>query len=177
MQTTVNDVMPAAFEGMIADSMHATDFVSRKAQPSASPYIPFGKMVVWNTADTADLALVRLPAAAADIARGRLQGIAIAETSKQLDPAIAWGHYKAGEVISVMRKGRIWVISESAVTALDNGVFVRHTDPGVTPPLASLGSFRTDADTADATAMPAGTAQWLTTCSAGGLALLQIDLP
>ncbi len=177
MQTVVNDTPGSAYEGMIADDM-IKDFVSRKAHQSiVTPHIPFGKMCVIDSAGTFTVDQVALPNAAAEIAAGFLQGIAIAETSKQLDPSVAWGHYKAGEMVSVLRKGRIWVVCEQAVTALNAGVFVRHTTPGGAPPLASLGSFRIDADTANATAMPAGTAQWLTLCSAGGLALLQIDLP
>lgn len=72
----------------------------------------------------------------------------------------------------VLRKGRIWVVVEEAVTTTD-AVFYRHTTPGADPQF--LGRFRTDADTASATQITA--ARWVSAAAAGGLAKLEINLP
>ena len=75
---------------------------------------------------------------------------------------------------NIVRRGRIWVVAEDEVTTVNDGVFYRHTSPGADPEF--LGRFRTDADTADATAIPE--AKWLTvTTGAGQLALLEVNLP
>lgn len=73
----------------------------------------------------------------------------------------------------ILRRGRIWVVTETAITDVTVGVFYRHTTPGALP--EALGRFRVDADTADATQVTA--AKWLTTAAAGGLAQLEINLP
>lgn len=177
-QTTVGTVPAAAFEGMVADGdLFARRIVSRLAHQVATPYIPFGKFVVWNSADTVEQ--VRLPAALADVVGGRMGGIAIAETSIQDDTLVAWGHYINGRMVPVMRKGVIWVISETAITDLNLPVCVRATNAGVTPPLATLGSFRGDVDaqTPDRAVSLGALASWLDLCSAGGLARVAINLP
>jgi hypothetical protein len=170
-QTAVNLVPARAFEGMLADGAPMRDIISRLAKAPSTPFIPFGKAVSQNTADETDQ--VRLPASATDVTL-RLMGIAIAESSIEHDDVVAWGHFSDGMSIPVLRVGRIWVISEVGHD-IGDGVFVRHTTPGGSPPLASRGSFRKDADTANASQV--SNAQWLTAGAAGGLALLGINLP
>lgn len=172
-QTAVNDVPAQAFEGMVRDTAQVKDIISRLANEAATPFIPFGKAVVKLTADADNQC--SLPASATDVT-DRLLGIAIADVSIEEDAAIAFGHYKEGDSVPVLRKGRIWVIAETIVTDISLGVFIRHTTPGGSPPLASLGSFRTDADTANATENTSLT--WLTTTSAiGELAVVEFNLP
>lgn len=75
------------------------------------------------------------------------------------------------DAVSVCSKGAVWVISETAVTANTSAVFCRYaTGTGTV-----IGSFRTDADTATAAVVPG--ARWLTSCLAGGLAQLEVNLP
>jgi hypothetical protein len=76
-----------------------------------------------------------------------------------------------GEPASLVRKGRVWVSVEEAVTPGDD-VFFRHTAGGGG---TELGVFRTDADTASADQV-AG-ASWLSTTAGAGIALLEINIP
>lgn len=172
-QTSVSDVPAQAFEGMVRDIAMVKDTISRLANEAATPFIPFGKAVVKLTGDADNQC--SLPAATADVT-DRMLGIAVADVGIEEDSSIAWGHYKAGLAVPVLSKGRIWVIAEDQVTDISLPVFVRFTDPGGSAPLASLGSFRTDADTADAVEQPA--CRWrTTTAGAGELAVVEINLP
>ena len=78
--------------------------------------------------------------------------------------------YDLEDAMSVMRKGRIYVEVEDAVTA-GSQAFVRFeaTSPEV------HGAFRSDADSGDAVELPSGFFQ--TTTAAGGIAILSINLP
>ena len=80
-------------------------------------------------------------------------------------------NFAAGETLAVMRKGRIWVITEEAVTPA-SPVFVRFASGGGG---TQLGAFRDDADTATAVDMSAKL-KFLTTAAADALVLLQVDL-
>ncbi len=77
----------------------------------------------------------------------------------------------AGEVASLLRKGRIFVVVEEAI-ALTDSVFFRHTAGGGG---SNLGAFRTDADTATADQLVA--AKWLSVTSGAGIALLDLNHP
>jgi hypothetical protein len=67
----------------------------------------------------------------------------------------------------VIRRGRIWVLTETAMT-YGQAVFVRFTANGGN---TQLGKVRNDADTANAVAAPGW--QCLTTLAAGGLAIIE----
>ena len=168
-QTAYQNFPDAAFEGLRADS-GAVDIVSRLAEV----IVPFGKLVVASTGQSEDLA--KLPTATADITtKGLVHGIAIADPSKEGAAADLFGQYAVDQAIPVMRKGRIFVIAEDEVTDLDKPVFVRFADAGGSPPDASLGSFRTDLDVADAVELPQ--ARWRSrTVGTFQLAILEIDL-
>ena len=172
-QTVVNSVPAAAFEGMLADGTRVRDIISRLAKDGiATPFIPFGKAVAFVPGDNDDQC--NLPSAAAHVTASLL-GVAIADTSLEQVEAVAWGHYAAEQPVPVMRKGRIFVIAEDAVTPASD-VFIRHSTPGGSPPLASRGSFRSDADTANASQVPNGAMKFLTTAGAGELVLLEVNL-
>lgn len=83
--------------------------------------------------------------------------------------------FEDGETVPNLRKGRIWVKSESIITAVSNPVYLRHTANGsVNVP----GQFRIDADTANADLIASTQAQWVTTTTAiNQLAVLSINLP
>ena len=98
------------------------------------------------------------------------QGVAARDQREQtLITGIA--QYVAGDAVSVLRKGRIWVPTEEAVTPADS-VFLRHTINGA----LTVGGWRTDADTARADDVSTF-CSWLDYDSANGLALLDINLP
>jgi hypothetical protein len=74
-----------------------------------------------------------------------------------------------GKVVNVLHEGRILVVCEDACTPADS-VYVRVASGGGG---TQLGAFRTDADTA--TARAASGMRFLTSASAGGLVLLEVD--
>lgn len=70
----------------------------------------------------------------------------------------------------VLRMGRIWVVTETNVTPA-SGVFVRALPNGGN---TTIGAFRGTADGTN-TIDVSSFAQWVTSGSAGGLALLEVD--
>lgn len=139
------------------------------ANVSGNP-IPFGRGVV-RSASGDDLAV--LPSATGFVfegisvnrAKGRIKDNSVSP------PITGDAEYKEDESFPVLRKGRIWVIPEDAVTPASD-VYLRHTANGVT---FVPGRWRTDADTAKGDQITG--ARWLTTASAGQLAVLEINLP
>jgi len=172
-QTSYQNFPDAAREGFLADSAIVRDIVSRISEEAASPFVPFGKLVVATTGQSEKLA--KLPTAAADITTaGIVHGVAMADTSKETPKGATFGYYAENDAIPCVRKGRIWVVSEDEVTDLDQGVYVRFQNPGGSPPDASLGSFAAAAG-ADY-ALLAG-ARWRTrTTGTFGLAIVELDL-
>lgn len=80
--------------------------------------------------------------------------------------------YEAGEAISVLRKGRIWVLAEDVIS-LDSDVYLRHT-LGAADEVP--GRFRTDADSAKGDQIT--NARWVSeTTGADELAQLEINIP
>lgn len=75
------------------------------------------------------------------------------------------------EEATVLRRGRVWVVVEEAISIGDD-VFFRHTAGGGG---TEIGAFRTDADTA--TADQVTQAEWLSETAGAGVALLEINLP
>lgn len=75
------------------------------------------------------------------------------------------------EVASVLRRGRIWVRVEEAVSVGDP-VFFRHTAGAGG---SELGAFRNDADTA--TCDQVTSAAWLQGSAGAGVALLELNIP
>lgn len=166
MQLAYNNFPDQAREGFLVDTSPVRDIVSRLAEV----VIPFGKFVVATIGQSEDL--VKLPTAATDISVAGLgAGVAIADTSKETPDGATRGEFAIDDAVPVIRKGRIWVLAEDEVTDLDKPVFVRFVAAG----LEVLGSFRTDADTADAEELTK--ARWRSrTVGAGQLAILEIDL-
>jgi hypothetical protein len=186
-QTAVNAEPGQAYEGKVhVSGSFPTSFVSR----IANELIYFGKLVVPLT--TGELAVggaaggpqsVKLPTTAADVLLAKQGGgIAIADPSIERlsvnGVAAAYGAYPAEDALSVMRKGQIWVVVETALLDLSLPVFVRVATPGGTPPAASLGSFSPVDTGADFEPAPEGLA-WLGAAAVGAVnfALLSVNLP
>ena len=74
------------------------------------------------------------------------------------------------ETASVLRRGRIWVVVEEAITVGDD-VYFRHT-AGTG---SEIGAFRNDADTASCDQVT--NAQWLQGSTGAGIALLELNIP
>ncbi len=157
MQLNYDDLLPSV-EGGLGDAGHH-DIVSR----FSSSIVLFGQ----------GLAVVGPDESAQPSATGFVfEGVAL-KVNLPLNNATGLAQYDANKAISVLRKGRVWVKSESIITnIITNGVFLRHTVNGALIP----GQFRIDADTARADQIT--TARWLTTTAAiNQLALLEFNIP
>lgn len=136
---------------------------------AGEPIAP-GRFVLRNASAPSNKTVL-LPASAADITNSFLAGgVSVLDASVERTPNddALYGQYSAFPMI---RKGRIWVVSEDTIAAL-GGVYVRFQNgTGVLP----IGRF-SSVTHADKGLLP--NARWLTTTSAPGqLALLGIDLP
>jgi len=109
---------------------------------------------------------VAIPAAASF----KFAGVSV-QTNKATPRATGIALYEADEEFSMLRKGRIWVYAEEAVDPT-KAVFLRHTINSTLLP----GDFRTDIDTANAEDISAF-ARWVSTTTAAGLAMLEINAP
>lgn len=138
--------------------------VNTQANTATQP-IKFGKGVVKRTGGNSNDQSCMLPSATGQAFLG------IVERNHNLvDATAAADAARPFSVMSIGKRGRWWVEVEDAVDA-EGAVFCRHTATGT----EELGSFRSDADTADADEI-AG-AKFKTSTSGRGMALLELNLP
>lgn len=162
MQTSYSLNISPAQAGQIGDSgFH--DIVSRKNTASA---LLFGHAVKLGASEGEVIA----PAAAADITDLKLlQGVVVASqtlaSSSSGDP-----QYPLKSTVPVMRKGRIWVKTESTVTVGTSGVHVRYAGVG------NAGAFRGATVSMETAQIPDAQAKWVVGASASGFALLELNL-
>ena len=165
-QTSYGATMAIGIEGQLADDGPHDVLACYNDESSAS--IAFGRAVKYGATSTDNFGVI-LPAAETD----KIIGITVHthEYSKGFTGASldATG-VVAGFPLSVLRKGRILVVAEDAVTRGDR-LWVRAV--GSTPPeyLGGLNNADDGTDMIDCTKQGV----WLTTASAGGLAVLEVD--
>lgn len=154
VQTSYAAEHAVAFEGQRAD-FGLVDVISKVAEAD----LPFGLAAIRGTADNQAI----LPSATG----GSFLGVTEYTTAWAADAADVH-QYEQYREANILTFGRVWVICEDGCSPGD-AAFFRHTaGAGGTV----IGSFRTDADTATADAVPGGTFE--TTAAAGGLALLKL---
>lgn len=134
--------------------------------------IQAGLFVVQGTADGQG----KLPTSAADVAKG----LGVAPALAASDDAFPAGGtadfvYQIGDTVEAV-VGQCYVVVEEAVNAQDQA-YIRHADGN--GGLVQKGAFRKSADQVSAadTATAAPGVRYLTSASAGGLALVAINLP
>jgi len=163
MSQTSYAVDPAlAFRGQLGDPN--VDMFAIPLANGAAAAVGFGIMVRRDATN---------PETQFDIfsATGQTPAGILAHTHAQQDPTLADPLGVALlEPASVVRRGRIWVVTEEAI-AVGDAVYFRHTSGTGT----EIGAFRNDADTASCDQITS--ARWLRGCSAAGVALLEINLP
>jgi hypothetical protein len=158
-QTSVAE-QAVGFPGQFADAGFG-DVISRVAEVA----VPFGKFVVQGT-DKDNQA--NLPGAATDITNTLLRlGIAMKTHGIESDPNVALPTYPIKSVMSVMKKGRAWVVVEESVSPSDP-VYVRYAAGG-----SGKGSFGKTAGSTERALL--ANARYLTTASADGLAMVEVD--
>lgn len=158
-QTGVTNVSSPGYPGMLADASMAVKDTGISAEASAE--IPFGVMVKKGTAND-QVAIVTATT-------NKFRGIVVAD---QYAPGVEIGDVGVKPKISMalLQKGRIYVYSEEAVNP-SLAVRVRCVATGG----EIAGSFRTSADTTDCVDI-SKFAQWKSTTSAAGPAILEIDM-
>lgn len=161
MQTSVDLYLVKGMEGQKADT-NFDDVLSR----FASTDVPFGKGLVEGVGAGNS----ELPSASGQI----FDGVALHTHSSSATLA-GVRLYIAGEAISLLRRGRVWVKSEDVITinsiaSLTSPVYLRHTANGAGK---IPGNFLTTADSSKATALT--NCKWLTeTTVVNDIALLEI---
>lgn len=166
MQLDYSHSPAKGFPGMLADS--GPRQVTSKVNPAVA--IPFGTAVAKGTDDDH----VKLPTTAAEVTASI--GIAIQDPVTEQDSSFTLATYAINSSVNVLRKGRAWVTVEEAVTSGDTP-YVRwaNGNGGKT----QKGAFRKSVDqvsSADtATILP--NAKYITSASAGELAIVEINTP
>jgi hypothetical protein len=173
VQTSVSDMPSAAFAGLLVGTQH-TIIGMRNAHASAE-MVP-GRGVVFKAGGTTDQDAT-LPAAETD----KLAGIVVHSDVYDRTYTLADGStagelgttgYKVGAMVNVLRRGQIWAVCEDGCAPGDK-LWVRAVAGADPEFLGGLNNADDSTDMIDATAV--GT--WLTTASAGGLAVLSVNLP
>lgn len=160
-QTSYQVNQDVAFAGLVAESQSPVDILSRQ-NPAVA--VPYGVGVVQGTLD----ADVIVPTATAMITDGRFIGVAVSEQTVVSSASGTAANYPLNSSVPVLRKGRVWVTVEEAVTPV-SPVFCRFATGSGTV----LGAFRASADTATAVAVPR--ARYMTSAGIGGLAVLELN--
>lgn len=160
MQTSYTNMQAEAVLGLMTE-----DFTRYVDSVIPQTIVKTGKLL------TADLTVgkarntAKLPSTAAEVSKPGAMGIVVFDQTRE--GGVDW---PALRPTPVMRRGRIWVTAESAVTRW-TVPFVRYAaGAGGT----ELGSFRGDADTASAAQCP--WALFITDAAAGALVLVEISL-
>lgn len=130
VQTTVASGFAAGRPGKKYDSSFS-DTVTKIAAEA----IPFGAWVCFEGNDNCEL-----PDTEGEVT-GRQGGVALIDPNKQSGQG-----YVAGDAVNVLRRGRVYVLSEETNIATGDAVYVRHTAGAG----EQKGSFRNDADGTDA---------------------------
>ena len=152
-QTTYDTVADRATAGMLGDAGHDMYHVSLAAEGGA---IPFGLGVIQGTDPETQAKL-------STVTGGTFAGVTLHQHALQDETADG---FVEDEVMSVLKKGRVWVQTNVAVAIGDPVYFVNSG--------ADSGKFRNDNTAADAVS---GGSEFAAYDSGTGLALLSLNLP
>lgn len=169
VQSTYNLAPPVAFAGMLAD-VGNNDVVTAKNKESTAS-MPFGFAVCFE-GSTDDKGALNPDATTDKIMGITVHSHAYADTALGLGTAGAGTAVKGvlpGNTTNVLRKGRAYVIAEEAVVPGDR-LFIRVVATGA----EVEGALRKSADASDCIDS-SSQGVWLSTASAGGLAVLEVD--
>ena len=160
-------------EGMLGDLQA---YVSRSYRNETGAVVPFGHALLQNGSGTAD-ASAKLPAGASAT---NIVGIALDSNTFEVNADSKTADGRVGfpnkETINVLSKGVVYVYSAHAI-AMGDAVRLFHTNSAsVSSNFGYSGRFGKTAEAGKTFEVTAG-ARWLSSCAAGGIALLEIDIP
>lgn len=159
-QTNYNDAPPIAFSGTLDGNGGDSASIATMFSEESSAEIPFGTIVKRGAAYNGALQ----PTVDSDVPFG-----IVVRSQAYADTEIGDTGVKPGALLNVARRGRMWVKCDSGCTAGDT-LYVR----AVAGSGERLGAPE---DAADSTDMISAItqAEWRTTATAGGIALLEFD--
>lgn len=163
MQTSVDSPALLGEPGQLAD-LHTSEFgdVGSVTSSETAAAIPFGVVVkAGTTDDSAKLVAANTDALIGITVFSHLFDDPTQITSAGLLPTVTFG---------ILRRGRIIVVSEDAITPASE-VHVRATANGGNTQPGKLRGTADGAHTIDITPF----AKWRSSCGAGGLAVLEVD--
>lgn len=138
MQTSYSTDMPVGFEGLKVD-IGLQDIVSRL---NPNVIISIGKFVCRDSGD----GNIKHPVAATDISDKKARvGVALHAHSMESQSDGLSPNYKVKSAVNVMRKGRVWVAVEEAVTPASKP-YVRYATGVADNTLVQKGAFRASPD-------------------------------
>lgn len=161
VQSTYTEEPAIAFAGMLGDFTEPETLTLVNNEASAE--IKFGLAVKFDAAGDDQDALI-LTAITNDVAGLLIHDHRYAKTSGLGATGVA-----AGEPMSILRKGRMWVLCESGCVPGDR-MHIRALI-GAGDDVGGLDNVADGVNTIDST----NQGVWLTTAAAGGLALLEVD--
>lgn len=171
-QTSYQINIPAvSYPGQLADNSQVKDVLSAAAVLAA---IIYGTLVVTDEANTGgfDALAGKAPGLTTDVSVvGAQLGVALAQQALAQDPSVVNPQYPIGYEVSCLRRGRVWVLAETAMADGANP-FVRFTANGA----LYVGNFRNDADAGKAVQMAAGQAVVRGTTAAAGYACIELNI-
>lgn len=172
VQTSVSDMPSAAFAGLLVGTQHT--IVGMKNAHASDEMVP-GRGVVFKAAAGDQDAT--LPASETDKFAGVVVHSDVYDRSYTLADGSTAGElgtagYKVGAMVNVLRRGQIWAVCEDGCAPGDR-LWVRAVAGGAPEYLGGLNNADDGTDMIDATAVGV----WLTSASAGGLAILSLNLP
>jgi len=167
MQTSYPTYPSPSVAGMIADDSPVQDVITRVT--AASVEVPAGRVVARDGDGTC-----KLPTSSSDVLLGASIYLA-GRTAGTAYGAALWNGQANPEGVPILRKGRIWLETETAVTEGD-AVYVRFTSHS---PYTAMGKVRNTADTVSgsATCVLLAAAKFAATADAGALVPVDINIP
>lgn len=158
-QITYSKVPAVAFAGQLGDvGSGSKDIESRAAEEA----FDCGIFVVAGASGSTCQKIT----AAGEVVSHKLLGVAIYQAVVAPNKGGSGLRYVAGDMVPILKKGRVWVkVVEAAVTA-DSLPYIKHT----------TGEIRGTAD-AGATIVPASMVKVLIGADPGGVALVEVNLP
>ncbi len=169
MQTAHDTSPPVAAEGLVSGNPNFKNILSGIVVDTNGA-VKWGRFVrVLANPAAGSLPTVELPNATGEVTGDTAFGFCVRSLDAEVPASGVFAGYASGDVCSVLRKGRIWVVSEDAVSTHMAPVFVRFTADA-----NPIGGVRTDADGGEAVALPGS--HFLGTCDAGGLVEIEVDI-
>lgn len=166
-QTSVSLYQAIASEGELADTVGAEIVSAIVGSGGIKPgrFCLIDSGVTPSSNGIGDPPTVKLPGSSANVTGVLAYGFVLANPAHEKNSSDVFT-YSQYEVAPVLREGEIWMLSESAITAIGTQVYVRYTANGSADP-GEVGCVRADDDSTKAVALPG--AFFMSTCLAGGL--------